>query len=287
MAEQSKIDYLAARDETEEPGGTWSPWLGCSHAGAGCAHCWAEEWASRFSRFRGHWGKHAPRYFFGDEHWQQPLRWQRKCERLGVRKRVLVSLCDPFERVACDARGATMDMARSRLWKLITQTPRLDWLVLTKRPENLRTMLPLGFLRQPQHNLWLGVSASDQSSDRNIPPLLKVPAAVHWVSLEPLLGPVDVSRWLHDSTCNDMREEVGCICTEPREVSIDWLVVGCESRGARPGRHCDLAWAHALREQCRDADVPMFTKQLAGARPGQLLKSPQLEQLGWPVELPR
>lgn len=284
MAEYSKIDYLLARDD-EEPGGTWSPWIGCDKGDrAGCAHCWADAWARRNPRFRGHWGKDAPRYFFGEEHWQQPLRWQRKCERLGRRKRVLVSLCDPLDGPALGIQPAvdTREIrrkgqahARQRLWELITQTPRLDWLVLTKRPENLRTMLPLGFLRQPQHNLWLGVSAWDQpSADRNIPLLLEMPAALHWVSFEPLLGPApDIPLGLADDHGNAISR-------------LGWVVVGCESRGARPGRQCDLAWAHGLREQCRAASVPMFTKQLAG--PGKrLLRSAQLEQLGWPVELPR
>jgi protein gp37 len=284
MAEQSKIDYLAAQDETEEPGGTWSPWLGCSHAGAGCAHCWAEEWASRFSRFRGHWGKHAPRYFFGEEHWQQPRRWQRKCERLGVRKRVLVSLCDPFER-PLGSRGEPMDEARLRLFRLIRQTPCLDWLLLTKRPGNLSQWTDSDPKYAPD-NVWLGVSCWDQeSADRNIPPLLKVPAAVHWLSLEPLLGAVVIK-----CTCGAPLGH-GHSCPwnmlGPRP-NLDWVVVGCESRGARPGRHCEREWVHSLVGQCRRAEVPIFTKQLPDALTGwRLVKSAQLAREGWPVELPR
>jgi protein gp37 len=291
MAKYSNIDYLLARDETEEPGGTWSPWLGCCHAGAGCAHCWAEEWASRFSRFRGHWGKHAPRYFFGEEHWRQPHRWQRKCERLGVRKRVLASLCDPFEAL----RGGhpqrhKMIEERLRLLELIELTPRLDWLLLTKRPENIPAIV--GDIRLP--NLWLGVSAWDQpSADRNISPLLEAPAALHWVSFEPLLGPVEIcngvaNRW-SVPTIQDKHGH-GREWTDPGEsyVPIDWVVVGCESQGARPGRPCEREWVHSLVGQCRRAEVPMFTKQLPDALSGRrLIKSAQLAREGWPVELPR
>lgn len=310
MAETTNIDYADS---------TWSPWIGCDKRdehGAireGCRYCYAEMWARRNPRFRGHWGPDAPRYFFDDRHWQQPVKWQRKCERLGKRKRVLVSLCDPFEAPAPGVHPAvdTREIrrkgqlhARQRLWELITQTPRLDWLLLTKRPENLQTMLPLGFLRQPQHNLWLGVSAWDQpSADRNIPPLLEVPAALHWVSLEPLLGPVDESLqcdgFVGGVPCDIGLADDGATpwCVEhDREAGplwewadLDWAVVGCESRGARPGRHCDWRWVESLAKQCKAADVPMFTKQLPDIRPGEnrLVKSAKLAREGWPVEMPR
>jgi protein gp37 len=290
MAEYSKIDYLLAQNETEEPGGTWSPWIGCDKGGrAGCAHCWAEMWARRSPRFRGHWGPNAPRYFFGDDHWQLPLRWQRKCERLGRRKRVLVSLCDPFE---ISVRAADEQMReRRRLWHLIRKTPRLDWLVLTKRPGNMQSWrlperhdLATGEPLPPPPNLWLGVSVWDQASaDKMIPLLLEVPAAVRWVSLEPLLGPVDISAYLpHKSEC---RCEA---CWSDPSTGLDWLVVGCESRGAYPGRHCDPEWARGLADQCEGADVPMFSKQLElPTWPGRLVKSKELAAYGWPVELPR
>lgn len=323
MAEYSKFDYLLARDETEEPGGTFSPWAGCDKGDrAGCAHCWAEAWARRSPRFRGHWGPNAPRYFFGEEHWKQPLRWQRKCERLGRRKRVLVSLCDPFEWpgvISTDPRWGIqrrMSAARLRLWDLIRATPRLDWLLLTKRPENLQAMgmMPDSLSGSSVHfpdNVCLGVSCWDQpSADRNIPLLLEVPAALHWVSLEPLLGSVDVSRWMPPTWGRRSDGKWGCDscctgdrCDAPRHVDrgrceackgtgavqrLDWAAVGCESRGARPGRHCEVTWAESLREQCRGAGVPMFAKQLElPAWPGRLVKSEELAAYGWPVELPR
>jgi protein gp37 len=327
MAEYSKIDYLLARDETEEPGGTWSPWIGCDKGDrAGCAHCWAEAWARRSPRFRGHWGPNAPRYLFGDEHWKQPLKWQRKCERLGRRKRVLVSLCDPFEVLPSTHQShAPMAGQRQDFWWLIEHTPSLDWLVLTKRPEEIGPLVPRQWRdpsapharamtdREPGSwppNLWLGVSAWDQpSADRNIPLLLEVPAAVRWVSLEPLLGPVDASRWMAPTWGRRSDGKWGCDscctgdrCDAPRHVDrgrceackgtgavqrLDWGAVGCESRGAHPGRHCEVTWAEALREQCRGAGVPMFAKQLElPAWPGRLVRSEELAAYGWPVELP-
>lgn len=296
MAEYSRIDYLLAQHDGEEPGGTWSPWIGCDKRDPdgtlreGCRHCWAEMWARRNPRFRGHWGRDAPRYFFGEEHWQQPLRWQRKCERLGRRKRVLVSLCDPFEQIerpvssSCSIRRWPLATARARLWDTIGKTPAIDWLLLTRRPENIKALGPGDSLAQGPHrplpNLWLGVSVWDQpSADRMIPLLLEVPAAVRWVSPEPLLGPLDVSRWLEP-----FKDLDPMLRKTPR---IGWLVVGHESRGARPGRRCDPEWAQALREQCAAASVPMFTKQLElSTWPGRLVKSKELGAYGWPVQLP-
>jgi protein gp37 len=246
-------------------------------------------WARRNPRFRGHWGRDAPRYFFGEEHWQQPLRWQRKCERLERRKRVLVSLCDPFEMAIVGSWD--VGVARARLFRLIEQTPLLDWLLLTKRPANISKVAPSSWLDGTwPSNLWLGVSVWDQrSADRSIPLLLEVPAAVRWVSAEPLLGPLDARELLGEFYRHD----------RPDWPRIDWLVVGCESRGSRPGQPLDLAWAERLSRQCKAAGVPMFTKQLAGgaipraqrnlgrrqARE-QLLKSAELADLGWPVQMP-
>jgi protein gp37 len=302
MGEYSKIDYLLAqhddevlhvdRDGRRYNGGTWSPWIGCCKEEPdgtlreGCRHCWAEMWARRNPRFRGHWGRDTGRYFFGEEHWREPLRWQRKCERLGRRKRVLVSLCDPFETLrGGHPQRAQLISAKLDLLGLIEQTPMLDWLLLTKRPREIPAIVHDMSLP----NLWLGVSVWDQpSADRMIPPLLEVPAAVRWVSAEPLLGPLDVSRWLRWRGVTRRAGEPARHESYPGELPrIDWLVVGCESRGARLGRPCDPRWARALTRRAQDVGVPMFTKQLEfEGRPGRLVKSKGLAALHWPVQMP-
>ncbi len=108
----------------------------------------------------------------------------------------------------------------------------------------------------PLPNVWEGTSVEDQQrADERIPVLLDTPAAVRWISAEPLLGPVELRHWLHDSNC----PWDPCICSEPREVSLDWVVVGGESGpGARP-MHPD--WARSLRDQCLSNDVPFLFKQ--------------------------
>jgi hypothetical protein len=135
--------------------------------------------------------------------------------------------------------------------------------------------------RMPLPNVWLGVSVEDQATaDERIPLLLSTPAAVRFVSYEPALGPVDFTRWLHDSNCVAFNEkelagtaESACICSEPREDRIDWIIVGGESGpGARP---FDLAWARKTIDDCAAARVACFVKQL-GAQPVQCRPTPPI-----------
>lgn len=111
----------------------------------------------------------------------------------------------------------------------------------------------------PLKSVWLGVSTErQQEADERIPDLLATPAAVRFISAEPLLGPLDIARYLHDSDCRLFNESV-CTCSAPREVSLDWVILGGESGpGARP-MHPD--WARSLRDQCAAAGVPFFFKQ--------------------------
>lgn len=279
----TKIDYAHA---------TWSPWIGCSECSPGCTHCYARDWAKRFPRFRGHWGPDAPRYFFGESHWKQPLAWNRKAQREGTRYRVLVSLCDVFECLpASHPQCRDSASAFMRLWQLIRATSFLDWLLPTKRPENLDASPYLDVGGQLLPNLWLGVTAeSQQQADERIPLLLEVPAAVRWVSYEPALGAADLRDWLTVAEpCNfvPFTPEAKAAHGEagPRQLvrrGIDWVVIGCETGpGARPMK---LAWADAVVAQCRAAGVPVFTKQLRIH--GQLLRSDKLAEKGWPVQYP-
>jgi protein gp37 len=134
-----------------------------------------------------------------------------------------------------------LDSERAKLWELIGKTPWLNWLLLTKRPENVLKMSPWVRGIWPD-NVWIGTSAGLQErAEERIPALLEVPAAVRFVSAEPLLGPVDLSPWLG---------------------GLDWVIAGGESGPHH--RAMDLDHARALRDQCKTAGVPYFFKQVGG-----------------------
>src|SRR4051812_42185869 len=114
---------------------TFNPWWGCTKVSPACNNCYAELWAKRM----GHkiWGGTAPRRFFTDAHWKGPLVWNEEAQAKGERERVFcASMADVFE------RRAELNPYRERLWALIAETPWLDWLLLTKRPQNIGGMVP-------------------------------------------------------------------------------------------------------------------------------------------------
>jgi protein gp37 len=148
---------------------------------------------------------------------------------------------------------SSMDVERARLWDLIEATPMLDWLLLTKRPENIRTMVPLRWLHDVPHNVWYGTSTENQEqADIRIPELLKVPATVRFLSAEPLLGPVDLRPGLgltFDNVPVDAPQ-------------LHWVIAGGES-GSR-ARPMDAEWVRSIRNQCVGAGVAFFFKQWGG-----------------------
>jgi hypothetical protein len=177
----------------------------------------------------------------------------------GIRKRVFcASMADVFE-----ARS-DLDAQRARLWTLISETPGLDWLLLTKRPQNIKLMLPKGLDRS---NIWLGTTAENQeNADERIPHLLRNRAAKLFVSYEPALGPIVwYDTWTNAPRfCADCAgQDDGCAHGGTGHY-LDWLIVGGESGPhARP---FDLAWGRSTIAQCKAAGVPVFFKQ-AGALP--------------------
>lgn len=212
---------------------TFNPWWGCAKVSPACNNCYAETWAKRVGLDL--WGSTSPRRFFGDKHWREPLRWEREARRQATRKRVFcASMADVFE-----AR-ADLDPARGRLWELIESTPSLDWLLLTKRPQNAAIMAPWGG-RWPG-NVWLGTTVESQEWTARIEPLLRVPARVHFLSCEPLLGPLDVRGWLGST-----------------DGLVRWLIAGGES-GPR-ARPLTAEWLRDLRDQCTDAGASFHFKQ--------------------------
>ncbi|WP_199789735.1 DUF5131 family protein [Sorangium cellulosum] len=215
---------------------TFNPWWGCTKISPACAHCYAETWSKRLRL--PIWGQHADRRFFGEAHWDGPLAWNEKAAREGQRRRVFcASMADVFE------DRADLDPWRARQWKLIGATPWLDWLLLTKRPENVGAMVPWG--SNWPANVWLGTTVENADwAAKRIPALLQHSAVIRFLSCEPLLGPIDLSPWMGE---------------------IDWVIVGGESgHGARPMRP---VWARSLRDQCATAGVPFFFKQWGDIRP--------------------
>jgi len=223
MGENSKIEWCHH---------TFNIVWGCVKVDQECAHCYAEAWAKRTGHDVFGPAKTTERRVMSDAYWKQPHAWNRAAERSGQRARVFCSsMADVFEDHPTNAEQ------RPRLWDTITATPWLDWLLLTKRPENIRAMLPYDWAPYP--NVWLGTSVGYQESAlKRVPHLFGLPAVVRFLSCEPLLGPLDLGF---------------------AGAYIDWVICGGESGpGARP-MHPD--WARSLRDQCAFAGVRFFFKQ--------------------------
>jgi protein gp37 len=157
---------------------------------------------------------------------------------------------------------------RADLWDLIAATPHLDWLLLTKRPQNMAKMLPDLAPWWPWSNVWLGTTAENQiEADRRIPHLLATPAAVRFLSCEPLLGPLHLDKIAAPKIAPDDAHGWSAIWTGNHigRPVIDWVIAGGES-GPR-ARDMDPAWARSLRDQCKAAGVPFFMKQMARKAP--------------------
>ena len=236
---------------------TFNPWEGCQKVGPGCDNCYAE---ARDIRFTGgtHWGPGAPRRRTSAANWAKPLKWNRDAAKTGTRPRVFcASLADVFD-------NAVDPAWRADLWALIWSTPHLDWLLLTKRPGNIAAMIPQGVdWGAGWVNVWLGCTVVNQAeADRDIPKLLAVPAHRRFLSIEPMLGPIDLTNLdphgdfrpygAHGWSAIWRGNGIGRAC-------LDWVVCGGESGpNARP-MHPD--WARSLRDQCRTAGVAFHFKQ--------------------------
>lgn len=220
MAKDSRIEWTHH---------TFNPWWGCVRVSPACTHCYAETWAHRLGMQL--WGRSADRRFSGADYWRQPIKWNDEAKRSGERRRVFcASMADVFE------GRAELNSWREKLWPLIEQTGQLDWLLLTKRPQNVQRMVPWGDTWPS--NVWLGTTAENQKyADSRIPSLLAVPARVHFISAEPLLGPLTLRKWSN----------------------LDWVIAGGESgRGARP---TDPQWVRTLRDDCKDMQIAFHFKQ--------------------------
>lgn len=245
MGQDSKIEWTHH---------TFNPWWGCVRVSPGCEHCYAETFAKRVGQKV--WGVDAGRRFFGEKHWAEPLKWDAAAEKAFERRRVFcASMADVFE----DRRD--LDDERHRLFRLIEVTPHLDWLLLTKRPQNFDKLAPGPWvMRGCPPNVWMGTTVEDQKrADERVPVLLRISAHVHFLSCEPLLGQVNLRDWLKLFRNDHLVDPSGLAYQR-----VTWVIVGGESgHGARP---FSLEWARSVIEQCRINGVTCFVKQL-GADP--------------------
>jgi len=249
---------------------TWAPVTGCSKVSAGCRNCYAEAYHQRFMGGDFSVKLHPDRLQaplrklrgFRDTHWCRP--------------RVFVCpMADLFhDRVPAEFI--------EEVWRSMSNSPHIDFIILTKRPERMTNLLTRNSFCASHllPNVWLGVTAeSQQEADRRIPVLLQTPAAIRWVSIEPMLGPVDLTsiKWAKINSAPSNYERFGV--PTPKELwsmnnvldsrpadawnkaktGLDWVVCGGESGfGAR---HMETEWVRDLRDQCVEADVPFFFKQ--------------------------
>lgn len=214
---------------------TWNAWRGCRKVSPGCKNCYMFTAQEKYGR--------DPHEVVRTTTWGDPLKWQKRAAAEGRTERVFTcSWSDWFIEEA--------DAWRPEAWAVVRRCPNLTFQILTKRPERIADHLPPDW-GDGYPNVWLGTSVEDQRrADGRIPHLLRAPAAVRFLSVEPLLEPVDLSAWLPLWVDGEYGEG---------DRGIDWVIVGGESgEGHRP---MDYAWARAIRDQCREQGVAFFFKQ--------------------------
>jgi protein gp37 len=226
---------------------TFNPWIGCTKVSEGCKHCYAEAYGNRFGV---QWGPSGTRRRTSDGNWRKPLAWNEKANREGTTPRVFcASLADVFE------GNVQTEQWLPDLFKMIERCDGLTWLLLTKRPENVWRLIEnnVGLRRadvwlSENPHVWIGTSVENQAAaDERIPELLKIPAAVRFLSCEPLLGGVYLSKWIYTDG------------GKPWKMDIDLVICGGES--GPEARPMNTEWVRGLRDQCVAAGVSFFFKQ--------------------------
>ena len=248
---------------------TFNPWVGCTKVSPGCANCYAEAQDRRWRGDKTRWGEGVPRERTSEAYWRQPLRWNAEAAKSGIRPRVFCgSMCDwldsevPIEWLA-------------DLMALIHCTPNLDWLLLTKRPENwhkrlldvmkcrgqirisaevwalLQTCVAWEAGRVVPSNVWLGATVENQEmADKRIPALLRIPAKVRFLSCEPLLGVVDLSKSYPDEFC---------VCSQCGHwafhgVGSMMICTNCDCREEDERGDCKACGKGAMRDICPECE---------------------------------
>jgi protein gp37 len=230
MVENTKIEWCDH---------TFNPWIGCQHVSPGCDRCYAEIMMDlRYGKVQ--WGPHGKRKRTSDDNWRKPRRWAKDAN--GHRPRVIcASLADVFDNKAPEG-------ARDDLFRLIRGTPELDWLLLTKRPQNIAKMLPADW-GDGYPNVWLGITAEDAEHYRKRWPILsRIPAIVRFVSYEPAIAPL------------------GSIDIDTADCLPDWIICGGES--GKGARRMKPVWVRAVRDECADLGIAFFMKQIGSNHDG-------------------
>jgi protein gp37 len=224
---------------------TWNPWHGCIKISPGCKFCY-------MYRDKERYGQDPTKVVRSKTTFTNPMRWKEP--------RVIFT-CSWSDFFIEEADGW-----RPEAWEVIRKTPQHTYQILTKRPELIAARLPEDW-GQGYENVWLGVSVENQKyADERVPALLNTPAKIRFLSIEPILGPVELVQ--HDQefgfVINWLTGFDGC---DPAIPGIDWVICGGESGPER--RPMQTEWATSLRDQCKEAGVKFFMKQMGGLTPAQ------------------
>lgn len=205
---------------------TFNPWWGCNKVSTECTHCYIDQ----IMRRSGHQPFRGP---IRTRDWSKPPKWNRAAAEAGTRLRIFTcSMSDFFHPRA--------DRWRTEAWDLIRECPNLDWLILTKRPELIRDRLPADW-GDGWRNVWLGVTCGVRDSLHRVEALRELPAAIRFISAEPLIEQIDFRPYL--------------------DGRIHWIITGCERAHKDRRRLMDIAWVRDIDRQCREAGIAHFFKQ--------------------------
>lgn len=229
---------------------TWNLVTGCSKVSLGCEHCYAERMAKRLA---GRYG-----YPEAPHHFDVTLHPERLDEPLKRRKPTMYFLCSMGDLFHEDVSTTFI----ADVWNIMRQCPQHTFQILTKRPYPMLSIVTDWGIVLP--NVWLGVTAENQAmADKRIPLLLQTPAAVRFVSAEPLLRSIDLDLYLPNNVYERNAPLMNYHKPGPR---LDWVIIGGESGpGARP---MHPQWVRDVRDQCQAAGTPWFFKQWGAWTPG-------------------
>lgn len=244
----TKIEWVKNSDGT--PGKTWNPVTGCTKISEGCQNCYAERMSKRLAGRCGYPADNPFKVTLHSDRLNQPLQWKKP------RRIFVCSMGDLFHP---DVPYSFIDEIFNVMFE--AGGDKHIYLILTKRPERMRKYIQTyedwDYSETP--HIWLGVTAENQQrADERIPILLQTPAAVRFVSVEPMLGPVDL-----EAACWGEGKKRPPIDIQARQIAnpiaLDWIICGGETGPKARPMHPD--WARSLRDQCKNAGVPFFFKQ--------------------------
>lgn len=282
MADKTGISWVTKLypDGHREAGSTWNPWIGCTAVSPGCAHCYADR-ENDLYHWVEKWGKGQGRHHTSADYWKKPLAWARSAVKHGIKHQIFcASLSDILDNEVVPAW-------KNDLWALIDETLEInatgapgtgvEWLLLTKRPENIGQM-PIHWRANPPEGIRLGVSVENQDYEPRLSTLLNLWQGHNFVSVEPLLGAVDLGEALNgypvqvgaaSFVTHEMALDAGEPSMEgmqldedrwqPTTPALEWVIIGGESGpDARPTHP---KWVYDLIEQSRRANARVFVKQ--------------------------